>query len=161
MQRLEETELRKADRTVGVNSYIFSNIWSGTALLLQGNIIIIKIYNSSSQPYGHNYYHYYHYYCYRYCYYFIVIIFIIISLMKLKLRRSSRQVKARILIVPLKVHKHTNRNTVNRIFVQKVFWYLTEVRWRVSPTTNQRRYLLKPVTPVTTVSRGANSKNIA
>ena len=29
MQRLEETELRKADRTVGVNCYIFSNISSG------------------------------------------------------------------------------------------------------------------------------------
>ena len=31
MQRLEETELRKPDRTVGVNCYIFSNISSGTA----------------------------------------------------------------------------------------------------------------------------------
>ena len=31
MQRLEETELRKADRTVGVNCNIFSNISSGTA----------------------------------------------------------------------------------------------------------------------------------
>ena len=28
---LEETELRKADRTVGVNCNIFSNISSGTA----------------------------------------------------------------------------------------------------------------------------------
>ena len=35
MQRLEETELRKA-RTVGVNCYIFCNISSGTAWLLQG-----------------------------------------------------------------------------------------------------------------------------
>ena len=35
MQRLEETELRKADRTVGVNCNIFSNISSGTAQLLQ------------------------------------------------------------------------------------------------------------------------------
>ena len=32
MQRLEETELRKADRTVGVNCYIFSNISSGTGI---------------------------------------------------------------------------------------------------------------------------------
>ena len=32
----EETELRKADRTVGVNCNIFSNISSGTARLLQG-----------------------------------------------------------------------------------------------------------------------------
>ena len=31
MQTLEETELRKADRTVGVNCNIFSNISSGTA----------------------------------------------------------------------------------------------------------------------------------
>ena len=31
MQKLEETELRKADRTVGVNCNIFSNISSGTA----------------------------------------------------------------------------------------------------------------------------------
>ena len=31
MQRLEETELRKADRTVGVPRYRFSNISSGTA----------------------------------------------------------------------------------------------------------------------------------
>ena len=31
MQRLEETELRKADRTVGVKCYIFSNILSGKA----------------------------------------------------------------------------------------------------------------------------------
>ena len=30
MQRLEETELRKADRTVWVNCNIFSNISSGT-----------------------------------------------------------------------------------------------------------------------------------
>lgn len=30
MQRLEETELRKADRTVGVNCHTFSNILSGT-----------------------------------------------------------------------------------------------------------------------------------
>ena len=29
MQKLEETELRKADRTVGVNCNIFSNISSG------------------------------------------------------------------------------------------------------------------------------------
>ena len=36
MQRLEETELRKADRAVDVNYYIFSNISSGTAWLLQG-----------------------------------------------------------------------------------------------------------------------------
>ena len=36
MQKLEETELRKADRTVGVNCNIFSNISSGTAWLLQG-----------------------------------------------------------------------------------------------------------------------------
>ena len=32
-QRLEETELRKADRTVGVNCNKFSNISSGTAWL--------------------------------------------------------------------------------------------------------------------------------
>ena len=32
----EETELRKADRTVVVNCYIFSNISYGTAWLLQG-----------------------------------------------------------------------------------------------------------------------------
>ena len=31
MQRLEKTELRKADRAVGVNCNIFSNISSGTA----------------------------------------------------------------------------------------------------------------------------------
>ena len=31
MQKLEETELRKADRTVGVNCNIFSNISSGRA----------------------------------------------------------------------------------------------------------------------------------
>ena len=31
MQKLEETELRKADRTVGVKCNIFSNISSGTA----------------------------------------------------------------------------------------------------------------------------------
>ena len=31
MQRLEETELRKADRTVGDNCNTFSNISSGTA----------------------------------------------------------------------------------------------------------------------------------
>ena len=35
MHRLEETELRKADRTVGVNCFIFSNISSGKARLLQ------------------------------------------------------------------------------------------------------------------------------
>ena len=34
MQRLEETELRKADRKVGFNCYIFSNISSG--IFLQG-----------------------------------------------------------------------------------------------------------------------------
>ena len=32
MQRLEETELRMADRTVGVNCYIFSKISSGTGI---------------------------------------------------------------------------------------------------------------------------------
>ena len=31
MQRLEGTELRKADRTVGVKCYIFANLSSGTA----------------------------------------------------------------------------------------------------------------------------------
>ena len=31
----EETEHRKADRTVGVNCFVFSNISSGTAWLLQ------------------------------------------------------------------------------------------------------------------------------
>ena len=36
MQRLEETELRKSDHTVGVNCYMFSNISSGTAWILQG-----------------------------------------------------------------------------------------------------------------------------
>ena len=36
MQKLEESELRKADRTVGVNCNLFSNISSGTAWLLQG-----------------------------------------------------------------------------------------------------------------------------
>ena len=32
MQRLEETELRKADLTVGVNCYIFSKISSGAGI---------------------------------------------------------------------------------------------------------------------------------
>ena len=32
----EETEHRKADRTVGANCFVFSNISSGTAWLLQG-----------------------------------------------------------------------------------------------------------------------------
>ena len=36
MQKLEKTELRKADRTVGVNFNVLSNISSGTAGLLQG-----------------------------------------------------------------------------------------------------------------------------
>ena len=42
MQKLEETELRKADRTVGVNCNIFSNISSGTAWLLQGIFLLIQ-----------------------------------------------------------------------------------------------------------------------
>ena len=37
-RKIPETELRKADRTVGVNCYILSNISSGTAWLLQGNV---------------------------------------------------------------------------------------------------------------------------
>ena len=36
IQTFEKAELRKADRTVGVNCYMFSNISSGTARLLQG-----------------------------------------------------------------------------------------------------------------------------
>ena len=36
MHKLEESELRKADRTVGVNCNLFFNISSGTARLLQG-----------------------------------------------------------------------------------------------------------------------------
>ena len=50
MQKLEESELRKADRTVGVNCNIFSNISSGTARLLQGMFITEKRrYNLNNQ----------------------------------------------------------------------------------------------------------------
>ena len=46
----QETNLRKADRTVGVNCYIFSNISSGTAWLLQGMFATEKRrYNFNSQ----------------------------------------------------------------------------------------------------------------
>ena len=50
MQRLEEIELRKADRTVGINCYRFSNISSGTAWLLQGMFTTEKrSYNLNNQ----------------------------------------------------------------------------------------------------------------
>ena len=41
-QVIVETELRKADRTAGVNCNIFSNISSGTAWLLQGKFTTEK-----------------------------------------------------------------------------------------------------------------------